>query len=252
MKTYEEMAKSVIDRKNEYEKEKAIKRKRYIKVMTPVATLSLAVIIGVGVSIAREPKEIISEPILDPTPPTKTETGYTEEAVNGGADKNASGSIAFVDPDENGADFNCESPMKRVLSGYGDENQKAEDSMKIPDAGEVFLEQYLKDAIGEFGERYTYRVVVFIAKDGVVLTSESDEFTSEAERLSSLGYIVALETVTFATGESETYFTLHATDGQLRNFNAREDLGYTVYLYDSVFTSAETDDAPAVNGGIEN
>ena len=109
---------------------------------------------------------------------------------------------------------------------------KIKDDMAVINGG-VFLSHSLSGALDYYGdkEEYRYRVFVELFQDGQQIANDGDPAQKEAQRLSHMGYTVAIETC--SDGEvTQTYFTLHATADQLRNFTPDPAFGYALWLYD--------------------
>lgn len=128
---------------------------------------------------------------------------------------------------------------KPMISGYGDCSLTVDKA--VTDGG-VSYSASLTDAMAAYGETANYRVLIELFNDGVQIPGGSVSAVAEAQRLSDLGYITAMETCTetevqgeLVTATATYYFTLHATYEQLANFRANSDLGYFIMLYDEYF-----------------
>ena len=129
--------------------------------------------------------------------------------------------------------------------------------MSVSD-GEVFLSDSLTSAMEHYGDTANYRVLVELFDDGVQISSGGQLAIKECERLSDLGYIVAMETVTqtedngeYMTTHVTYYFTLHATLEQIKSFTASEQLGYSLMLYGEYFGDAEVEETVIFNGSMQ-
>ena len=119
---------------------------------------------------------------------------------------------------------------KTIISSF-DVNGMPSVSYASPENGEFNFSIPLRDAMNEYGDSVLYRVVIDVFNDKDQLSSDSSQVQDECERFSNNGYIVAYET--FFDGESyHYYFTLHATYEELISFNAIENYGYFMFLYD--------------------
>lgn len=109
---------------------------------------------------------------------------------------------------------------------------KVRDDMAVED-GSVFFSGSLSGAIACYGDReeYRYRVFVELFQDGVQIANDGEVAKKEVQRLANLGYVVAMETCSDGS-ETQTYFTLHATADQVKNFAADAKVGYALWLYD--------------------
>ena len=101
----------------------------------------------------------------------------------------------------------------------------------IPENGKVIRSIPLLKAIDAYGENAGYRVIVGLFKDENPLPGNGEDVKLESERLYSGGYVTAIETGRYPAGETVTYFTLHATAEQIRNFASSDDYGYFLSLY---------------------
>lgn len=128
---------------------------------------------------------------------------------------------------------------KPMISGYGEGSLPADKA--VTDGG-ISYSTSLNDAMAAYGETANYRVLIELFSDGVQIPVSSVSAVAEAQRLSDLGYITAMESSTktevqggLATATVTYYFTLHATYEQLANFCASSELGYFIMLYDEYF-----------------
>ncbi len=140
-------------------------------------------------------------------------------------------------------------PPIPMIAGYGDGSEAC---YKAPDNGEVCRSVPLRGAVEEYGDRAKYRVFVDLFRDGQPVPQDSEEAQQERERLASLGYIVATETV-FENGERVgTFFTLHATREELEALDPG-GYGYMLFLYHERVPGAEPSDQGTVvfNTAIE-
>lgn len=132
-----------------------------------------------------------------------------------------------------GQDFLGGKPM---VSGYGAGRLPVD--MAVTNGG-ICYSTSLQSAMDHYGEAANYRVLIELFSDGVQIPGNSSSAVAEAQRLSDLGYITAMEAYTetevhgaLTTATATYYFTLHATYEQLANFCASSDLGYFIMLYD--------------------
>ncbi len=234
MKTYNEMAESVFERKEEYEKNQKIKRKKLAKLTASFACVALAVAIGAGMwQVYNSPKleQAEDEPTVNsaednityPTEQsTEQSTEYTESSIANIAD-NIANDV-----------FNAtESQPKKVLveSFDGEENNSAAYSYKAPDPGEWFFSYGLNEALKKYGDTAIYRVRVDVFSDEGKITDRA-EIEKVAEILIEKDCTVALE---YTDGDCcLTDLTLHATESQLENFEADDEYGYFFFLYNDM------------------
>ena len=104
---------------------------------------------------------------------------------------------------------------------------------KAIENGNVWMSPSLSGAIACYGdhEEYRYRVFVELFQDDQQISNDGEVAKKEVQRLANLGYVVAMETCSDGN-ETETYFTLHATADQVKNFAADAKVGYALWLYD--------------------
>lgn len=100
-----------------------------------------------------------------------------------------------------------------------------------PKNGEAFFSLPLQEATDEYGDGARYRVIVDLFRDEQPLPADGEASAAERERLAALGYGVAYETITGEGERTRSYFTLHATYGQLADFPANGEYGYMLFLY---------------------
>ena len=127
---------------------------------------------------------------------------------------------------------------KPMISGYGEPTYNAD--MAVMDGGS-FYSGALKAAMEHYGDSANYRVLAELFSDGVQIASGGSQAVAEAQRLTSLGYTVAVEMYTETETDGDTvtvnatyFFTLHATYEQLKDFPVDGSLGYKFMLYDEV------------------
>ncbi len=121
--------------------------------------------------------------------------------------------------------------------------------------GKVYFSDSLTAAMNHYGDTANYRVLVELFDDDAHISSGSQAAIKESERLSGLGYIVAMETVTqteidgeYTSVSATYYFTLHATYDQLKTFIASDELGYSLMLYGEYFGESQNDELVIFNG----
>ncbi len=139
-----------------------------------------------------------------------------------------------------------------LIAGYDVGAYDAE--MTVGD-GEVYFSDSLTAAMEHYGDTANYRVLVELFDDGVSVSSGGLLAIKESERLSELGYTVAMETVTqteidgeYTSVSATYYFTLHATHKQLKEFAASNELGYSLMLYGEYFGESQNDELVIFNG----
>ena len=145
---------------------------------------------------------------------------------------------------------------KPLVSGYGDSSLPAD--MAVNHGG-VSYSNSLKKAMADHGDTANYRVLIKLFSNGVQISSGSALAVSEFQRLSDLGYVVAVETVIntetqngLSVATATYYFTLHATYEQLENFQPSSELGYFIGLYDEYFNDPLRFDTEIHNDASSN
>ena len=128
---------------------------------------------------------------------------------------------------------------KPMLSGFDVVSENAKPVLKN---GSVYYSDALSTALAEKGDSVFYRIYMDIYRDESPVSFGSEWMTMEAERLSGLGYHVAIETYTVEGDDGEYswvaksyYFTIHATYEQLMEFPANESFAYVIMFYDEYF-----------------
>lgn len=126
--------------------------------------------------------------------------------------------------------------VKPMISNYGENTSNIDMAVNN---GSIYISEAPDSAMRDYGETVNYRVLIELFHDGVQISSGDTLALEEAQRLSELGYIVAMETYTEKINQGEYlsanvnyHFTIHATYGQLKDFSASDTLGYSLMLYD--------------------
>lgn len=245
MKTYEEMAKSVIERRDTYNK----KRKRRIRTAVGVSAaccICLSALAGAAVQkyglpwqkpeITAEDSTVIGEKdTVDDAGKGSTSNNdlnpdAQHEEVSGQADgsSTATGS-AGVATWNHPNNYIPDGSERKMISSYG--SDAVSGSYAAPENGKIGFSVPLQNAMDEYKDSVLYRVVIDVFSGKEQLASDSSRVKAEEERLSAKGYTVAAETY-FDGSKNHCYFTLHAEYDELKNFAASENYGYFMYLYD--------------------
>ncbi len=245
MKTYEEMAKSVIERRDSYNK----RRKKRIRTAVSVSAaccICLSVIVGTAVQkyglpwqkpeITAEDSTVIGEKdtVDDAGKESAANNSQNSDTQNGTADgktdesSNVAGS-AGADVSHKPNNYVPDGSERKMISSYG--SGTVSGSYAAPANGEYGFSIPLRSAMEEYGDSVLYRVVIDVFRGKEQLASDSDSVKAEQERLSEKGYTVAAETY-YDGSRNHCYFTLHAEYDELKNFAASEDYGYFICLYD--------------------
>ncbi len=214
MKTYEEMAQSVFERRDEIEKKQKTKRKRIAKLTASVACLAIIVLIGAGIfhnytppTPVQQAEDAIYPGIKDWYGPGEEPTGEASNDVN----------------QPLGEETTSTQNKKILVSSFEDKNFY---SYETPEIGSYFCSVPLKKAIEEYGDTAIYQVRVRVFSADNEQISDADELEKVADILYSLGYTSAIDKT-----NGYPSLTLHATEGQLENFKADDEHGYFFFLY---------------------
>lgn len=245
MKTYEEMAKSVIERRDSYNK----KRKKRIRTAASVSAaccICLSVLAGAAVQkyglpwqraeLTAEDSTVIGE--KDTVDDAGKGSGANDSAVtvpqdgtkDGKADEssNVAGS-AGADVSHKPNNYVPDGSERKMISSYG--SGTVSGSYAAPANGKFGFSVPLSEALAEYGDSVMYRVVIDVFENREQLAPDSGSVKAEQERLSEKGYTVAVENY-YDGSRNHCYFTLHAEYDELENFAASEDYGYFIFLYD--------------------
>lgn len=121
------------------------------------------------------------------------------------------------------------SNMTTMISSYG--NTGSAVSYKSPDNGSCLYSIPLQGAMEEYGDTVLYRVVVDVFSGNQMIEANSEAAKKELDRFAELEYTVAFEKYYDGTMK-HYYFTLHATQEQLADFDINSEYGYMLWLYD--------------------
>lgn len=245
MKTYEEMAKSVIERRDSYNK----KRKKRIRTAASVSAaccICLSALAGAAVQkyglpwqraeLTAEDSTVIGEKdtVDDAGKGSEANENKNPETQNGTADSKEDGNStaagsAGADVSHKPNNYVPDGSERKMISSYGSGTFSG--SYEAPANGKSVFSVPLSGAMAEYGDSVMYRVVIDVFKNRERLAPDSGAVKAEQERLSAKGYTVAVENY-YDGSKNHFYFTLHAEYDELKNFAASEDYGYFIYLYD--------------------
>lgn len=266
MKNYEEMAKNVLHRMDEYEEEKSAKRAKISKAAAVVTPVCAAAVVGtylwVGGVLTADRNQLAgsivddrganSETVLSEKNNDQAETDtntsdqQATEAVVSESNEMASHretteEKAAETAAPTGTGNSAEGTGNGVCLGVGEEAQPSRKLITsypvcgeyyyiIPGNGEYHCSVPLYDAMEEYKDSANYLITVVMVNDKG-LVSDRAALEAEANRLYGLGYTAAVETVS-DNGSSYSYLSLNATYDQIQNFPAKADYGYGFNLYD--------------------
>ncbi len=231
MKTYNEMAQSVFERRDVYEKEQQIKRKKRAKLTVSLACVALVAVVGVGIwqnYNTPVPEQELKDAIV---PGIKDWYGPGEEEPTLNSGNSVGKENDFYKPtgqDNDALNPTDEEPQRVLVESFsyeGEDGSSTAYSYKAPEPGEYFFSYLLNMALEKYSETGIYRVRVDVFDSEGKITDEK-EIEAVAEKLYGLGYTSAVE----KTGRYAT-LTLHATESQLKNFKADDEYGYFFFLY---------------------
>ena len=121
-------------------------------------------------------------------------------------------------------------PTKTMIESYPSDGTEACYDYAV-DNGTVGYSVLLTNAMDELGDAVLYRVYVEIFKDGVQLAADDPEVSELMTSLINDGIVSAIETVYKDEQPVATYDTLHATYGQLQQFQGDPNHGWMLFLY---------------------
>lgn len=221
MKTYNEMAQRVLERRDNYILEQKKKRKNITKAVISLGCVCL--IAALGFTISTFGTNIVPELPVDNNTESSSITETTAE--NTGTVNGPFSPAGRPDTD----DGTYREPVTMISSfpeaGVG--------CYIAPKNGEDVISIALNQAMEKYGDSVIYQVALAFLKDEKTLTKQSDiDLEKEQERLSALGYIVALETFTDSDGSVSRCLSLHAKANQIKNFKPSDEYGYMLWLYE--------------------
>lgn len=258
MKNCDEMVNSLLERREQYAAKQKRKRKVLTRTATSICCICLVALLSFGLwqsgTLEKTPPITADNSItigrrdyIDHAELNTNTSAQSSETDNNDSSNNSS-TTANVDVGNYPNNHSPNGNGKTIISSF-DVNGMPSVSYASPENGEFNFSIPLRDAMNEYGDSVLYRVVIDVFNDKDQLSSDSSQVQDECERFSNNGYIVAYET--FFDGESyHYYFTLHATYEELISFNAIENYGYFMFLYDERVET--TEEAPIVyNGSIQ-
>jgi hypothetical protein len=231
MKDYDEMAKSVLKRRDKY----VVERRRQMKKMASILScFCLVALMGVGVwhsGTLSNQKEIVVDG-------GEVDTSDEEAAAGDGMPDGADGSEDSTDYAKEEmqvagiADFGGNldgdpAGYLPMISTFGE--TKMDINISVNNGGVLFSDA-LTGAMEKYGGDVKYRVIVELFSDGVAIDCADDAGMMEMERFAAEGYTVVFENYNDGYVD-HNYFTLHATLEQLESFPVSEQYGYCVMLY---------------------
>lgn len=244
MKNCDEMVNSLLERRDRYAAEQNRKRAVITRTVTSMCCVCLVALLSFGMwqSGTREKTPPITsedsinigkKDYIDHNELNTDTDAQSSEMGNADSSSDSSTTANIYIPftsDFGRYNYIPNGSEKTMISSF-DVNGVSSASYKAPENGEFSFSIPLRDAMNEYGDSVLYRVSIDVFSDKEQLSPDSSQVQEERERLSNNGYIVAYET--FFNGETyRYYFTLHATYEELISFNANENYGYFMFLYD--------------------
>ena len=218
MKTYEEIAAELFDRRDAYYARRARQRKMALAAASALCCVALAVLLGFGLRQNTETIPAAGESTGDVSVP---DTSPAVSDSQGASDSVGNGIMQRPDDDNSTVSYTL------MISAY--EGTSA--SYATPENGQVDRSIPLNGAIKAYGDSARYNVRIDIFRDQQLLAPDSAEVCSEIERLAALGYTTVFET--YDDGANKHYtFSCHATQEQLLGFPVNTEYGYFLFLYE--------------------
>lgn len=203
MKSCDEMVANLFSRRESYIAEKA-KRKRLVYSVSSVCCVCLVVLSVFGFGM------------------WKKGGGEAAESSGGNGEHNIiSISSSYADASPEGSNPTTQRDEYAAQSG----------EYEIPPNGDFHFSLPLSGAMEKNQENTIYRVFIDIFYDGNLLSPESAQAREEVERLSDAGYDISLESCSNGTSNRKCII-MNAELNQLEEFDANENYGYFMYLYD--------------------
>lgn len=194
-------------------------------------------------SIERESEPAVYPPhtILRPG-----DEGYNAPAETVTPEQTHNSFVPFIGSDTKVTDFPNIIPM---ISHFGETADRENEPVQN---GEVHLSPSLRAAMAHYGDTANYRVLVILFRDEQPIPGGDEAARTEADRLGSLGYTVAMETYGPIDDPAAgvTDFTLHAAYAQLVEFPDSGEFGYSLMLYGEYFGESAKEDVPVVFQGF--
>lgn len=216
MKTYEEIAAELFDRRDAYYARRARQRKMALAAASGLCCMTLAVLLGFGLRHNMETIPAAGESSgTAAAPPVSDSQGAADSVENG---------FIMQRPDDDNSTVSY-TPMISAYEGAG------ASCYMTPENGQVRRSIPLNGAIKAYGGSARYNVRIDVFRDQQLLAPDSAEVRSEIERLAALGYTTVFET--YDDGANKHYtFSCHATQEQLLGFPVNTEYGYFLFLYE--------------------
>ncbi|MFR1434382.1 MAG: hypothetical protein ACLSS9_03910 [Acutalibacteraceae bacterium] len=216
MKTYEEIAAELFDRRDAYYARRARQRKMALAAASGLCCMALAVLLGFGLRHNMETIPAAGESSGTAAAPAVSDSQGAADSVENG--------FIMQRPDDDNSTVSY-TPMISAYEGAG------ASCYMTPENGQVRRSIPLNGAIKAYGGSARYNVRIDVFRDQQLLAPDSAEVRSEIERLAALGYTTVFET--YDDGANKHYtFSCHATQEQLLGFPVNTEYGYFLFLYE--------------------
>lgn len=216
MKTYEEIAAELFDRRDAYYARRARQRKMALAAASGSCCMALAVLLGFGLRHNMETIPAAGESSGTAAAPAVSDSQGAADSVENG--------FIMQRPDDDNSTVSY-TPMISAYEGAG------ASCYMTPENGQVRRSIPLNGAIKAYGGSARYNVRIDVFRDQQLLAPDSAEVRSEIERLAALGYTTVFET--YDDGANKHYtFSCHATQEQLLGFPVNTEYGYFLFLYE--------------------
>lgn len=216
MKTYEEIAAELFDRRDAYYARRARQRKMALAAASGLCCMALAVMLGFGLRHNMETIPAAGESSGTAAAPAVSDSQGAADSVENG--------FIMQRPDDDNSTVSY-TPMISAYEGAG------ASCYMTPENGQVRRSIPLNGAIKAYGGSARYNVRIDVFRDQQLLAPDSAEVRSEIERLAALGYTTVFET--YDDGANKHYtFSCHATQEQLLGFPVNTEYGYFLFLYE--------------------
>ena len=216
MKTYEEIAAELFDRRDAYYARRARQRKMALAAASGLCCMALVVLLGFGLRHNMETIPAAGDSNGTAAAPAVSDSQGAADSVENG--------FIMQRPDDDNSTVSY-TPMISAYEGAG------ASCYMTPEIGQVRRSIPLNGAIKAYGGSARYNVRIDIFRDQLLLAPDSAEVCSEIERLAALGYTTVFET--YDDGANKHYtFSCHATQEQLLGFPVNTEYGYFLFLYE--------------------
>lgn len=224
MKNCDEMVNSLLKRREQYNAEKKRRRTMLTRTVTSMCSVCLVALLGFdmwhGGIFRTTPMDQTIDDALYPGVKDTFDESKSESSLNSEISQNTGNHPSNYIPKGN---------EWTIISSFDGDNMSA--SYVTPENGKFCFSTPLQMAMDEYGDDVLYRVFIDVFSNNELLAPDSKQVKEEVERLSNNGYIVAYETY-FDGTSYHYYFTLQAKLKELTEFNAKENYGYFMFLYD--------------------